>query len=182
MTASQMEATAKGATLTQADGRVVYIPKPDYTLRTDLWADAFDGTYRFWLDLPMTEELETKFGKGIFAIYGSVARGRYELEGKSVGFANEGAASLPECRAVIWMALAGGKVGIVDGAEVKVDANRARQLVDRYLVSAPAEQSWDLAFLILHTAVLGRKERPEEAGTRSSEAVPPVTPDATEAA
>lgn len=174
-----------------ANGVTLEIPTYDPTVRTDVWMDVFDGTYRFWLPVPQTQELETKCGfvddqgfrhaRGIFAIYGAVARGRYELEGRSVGFAVEGAASVAECRETIRLALIGGGTAVVDGVQVKVDASRAKQLVDNYLVPAAVEQSWDLAYLILHTMIHGRKQRPEEDGTTSKTAVRPADVEVTPA-
>lgn len=173
-----------------ANGVTLELPVPDQALRTDLWVDAFDGTYRLWLPLPQAQELEAKCGftddqgvrrpRGILAIYGAVARGRYELEGRSVGFAVEGAATIAECRETIRLALVGGGTAIVDGVQVKVDAARAKQLVDNYLAPAAVEQSWDLAYLVLHTLVHGRKQRPEEDGTTSKIAVAPAALAATE--
>lgn len=166
-----------------ANGTKIEIPAADYTMRTDLWVDAFDGTYRLFLPLAQATELETKCGgvdgegvrrpRGVFAIYGAVARGRYELEGRSVGFAAEGIATIAECRETIRLALIGGGAALVDGVETKVDAIRAKQLVENYLVPAAVEQSWDLAYLILHTLIHGRKQRPDEAGTSSRTAVFP---------
>ncbi len=173
-----------------ASGLVIELPPHDPTLRTDLWIEAFDGTYRLWLSLPEVQELEHKCGyidaegnrrpRGILGIYGAVARGRYELEGRSVGFAVEGAATVAECRETIRLALIGGGNAVVDGVQVKVDAYRAKQLVDNYLVPAAIEASWDLAYMILHTAVHGRKQRPEEDGTTSKIAVLPSDPEGEE--
>lgn len=54
------------------------------TLRTDVWVNAFDGTYRLFLDMPHVCEIERKCGFvdrngdrqpcGLFAVYGRVAR------------------------------------------------------------------------------------------------------------
>ncbi|KQN19436.1 hypothetical protein ASE86_13270 [Sphingomonas sp. Leaf33] len=157
-----------------ANGTVLEIPRYDPRHRTDLWMDVFDGTYRFFLPIALDRELEEKCnGRAIIAIYGSVARGRYELEGKSVGFSVEGAASLHECLETIRLALIGGGTAIVDGMQVRIDATRAKQLVDVYLAPAPVEASWDLAYMILHTLVHGRMQRPEEDGTTSKTAVRP---------
>lgn len=172
-----------GTTIEFANGTKVVFPAPDPTLRTDLWVDALDGTYRLFLDMPTLVELErrctyvdregNRHPMGVFAIYGAVAKGRYELEGRSVGFAVEGAASIEHCRETVRLALIGGATAIIDGETVRINAKRAGELVETYLAPAPVEDSWNLAYLILHTAIHGRKERPEEVGTRSTQAIPP---------
>lgn len=165
------------------NGMKIELLASDPTLRVDLWIDEFDGKYRLALPIPQVQELQHKCGyadndgihhpRGIFAIYGAVARGRYELEGRSVGFAVEGVATLAECRETIRLALIGGGAALVDGERVKVDAARAKQLVENYLVPAPVERSWDIAYLILHTIIHGRRQRPNEAGISSIVAVYP---------
>lgn len=176
------------------NGKTVPLRDTQNTKRTDIWVDIFDGTYRLFLNIPQMTELERKCGyrdkegnfrpRGIFEIFGSIARGRYELDGKPVGFAAEGVATLLDCRETVRQGLIGGGAAIVDGEHVRVDANRARELLEAYLEPAPVEESWTLAFIILNTVVYGREQRPDEEGTSSREAVYPtgdkLNPDAGE--
>lgn len=167
-----------------ANGTKMEISKANYTKRVDLWADLFDGTYRLFMDAPHICELERKCSyvdrdgnqraRGIFEIYGAIAKGRYELEGRSVGFAVEASASLSECRETVRLALIGGGHALVDGEQIRVDAQLARRLVDNYLVPAPVEESWNLAYLMLHTVMYGRECRPEEIGVSIHKAVFPA--------
>jgi len=156
-------------------------------LRTDVWVDAFDGTYRLFLDMPHVCEIERKCGFvdrngdrqpcGLFAVYGRVAKGRYELDGKQVGFSVEGQATITDCRETVRLALIGGGMGLVGGEQVKVTPRRAEELIATYLAPAPVEESWNLAFLILHAAIHGRPARANEAGASSMQPVPPAAAD-----
>lgn len=164
-----------------SDGIVTHAS--DQSLRTDVWVNAFDGTYRLFLDTPQIAELERKCGftdkdgnrqvRGILGIFGRVAKGRYELEGRAVGFAAEGEATIDDCRETVRLALTGGGNAIVDGERIRIDATRAKGLVLNYLVSAPIEESWNLAFLALHTAIHGRKKTEAEASVPANRAVFP---------
>lgn len=166
-----------------AGGMQMEMPSADHTLRVDLWAHIFDGQYRLLLTPPMMRELEQQCGyldhrgeyhpQGILALYGQVAKGRYELEGKSVGFAVEGKASLLTCHNVVRLALIGGGLAVVDGEAVNIRPNRAKELIEHYLVPAPAEEAWDLAYMILHTRMVGRAPSPEEEGQPRGVAVIP---------
>lgn len=162
--------------------------KPAAMKRTDIWVPAFDGIYRLWFSVPLTHELERKLGHtdregiqrslGIFAIYGSIAKGRYELEGKPIGFAVEATASIDACRETVRLGLIGGGNALVSGEQVKVTPERAKHLVETYLVPGPIEDSWNLAYLMLSTAIHGREEEPHEVGTDSRTAVFPVAAEA----
>jgi hypothetical protein len=170
-----------------AGGTQLEIPSADHTLRIDMWADIFDGKYRLLLTMPMLRELEQQCGyvdhrgefhpQGTLAIYGQVSAGRYELEGKSVGFAVEGRTSVRVCQEVVRLALIGGGLAVVNGETVNVRPQRAKELVENYLVPAPAEASWDLAYLILHTRVVGRKPLPHEVGEPTGVAIVPPADD-----
>lgn len=114
-----------------------------------------DGDYLFALKLPQLAELQTKTGVGIFALYGRVLRGRYVLEGEVVGIAHEGVAYDTDLFETIRLGLIGGGRGLVDGQEVKVDALRARQLVENYCHPAPLRESWSVAAAILTAKIEG---------------------------
>lgn len=155
-----------------AGGLVLEMPSADPSLRVDLWANIFDGQYRLLLTPHLMRELEQKCGyvdhrgdyhpQGIMALYGQVAKGRYELDGKTVGFTVEGQTSVLTCHEVVRLALIGGGLAVVNGQTIKIDPQRAGQLVANYLVHGPAEAAWDLAYIILHTRMVGRAPSPEE--------------------
>lgn len=152
-------------------------------LRTDVWVDAFDGAYRLFLDMPHICEIERKCGFvdrngdrqpcGLFAVYGRVAKGRYDLDGKQVGFAVEGEATITDCLETVRLALTGGGMAVVNGELVKVSPQRANELIDAYLKLGPVEEAWNLAFLILHAAIHGRPARENEIGVSIRQPVPP---------
>lgn len=168
------------------NGDRVVISAADQTLRTDVWVQCFDGVYRFFLGQAQIAELERKCGftdregnkqvRGIFAIFGRVAKGRYELKGEPVGLPSEGEATIDDCRETVRLALIGGGHAIVNGERVQIGAQRASQLVATYLAPAPMEQSWNLAYLALYTLIHGRKQSAAEAGTASTTAVYPDEP------
>lgn len=170
-------------TLEFADGQQTTVSKFNHPKRTDVWVKAFDGTYRLFLDLPQAVELERKSGYvdkegnqhsgSIFQVYDRLAKGRYELEGKPVGFAAEGAATVNDCRETVRLGLIGGATGIVDGEKVAVTARRALELVDTYLTNAPLEEGWTLAFLLLDAAINGREPESHEVGHSNRTAVLP---------
>ncbi len=166
-------------------GKVVPLADPAYTKRTDLWVDAFDGTYRLFLPLAQLVELERKSGYidkdgnqragSVFQVYDRVSKGRYELDGKAVGFASEGAATLNDCRETVRLALIGGGHAVVAGERVKISSRRALELVETYLSDAPLEEAWTLAFLILNAAICGREQEPHEVGHHSRTPVFPLS-------
>lgn len=141
---------------------------PSPRKRIDVWLECFDGTYRLMLGTAQVNELEAKLGgpdrqgvhqpRGLFALFGAVAAGRYALGGNPV----EGQATVRECRETIRQALIGGGVAVVDDAEVPVNAALANRLIANYLETAPAQETWDMAFVILLTAVEGRDETESE--------------------
>jgi hypothetical protein len=131
-----------------------------------------DGVYRFHLKRPQIEELERmcsypgKDGKpvplGIGAIFSRVAKGRDFLPTGDVDWSGISAAELlaseicqQDCVETIRIALIGGNRGIVGGREVRVSPDRARQLVDSYVVGQPVEDAWHYAFATLGAAMYG---------------------------
>lgn len=154
------------------------------TKRTDGWIKAFDGTYRFFLDVRQIAELERQTGftdkdgnkrpGSIFQVYDRVSKGRYEMDGQPIGLASEGAATLTDCRETVRLALIGGGHAVVAGEQVKVNPTRAMELVETYLADAPLYESWTLAFMILDATIHGREQEPHEAGTHSRVAAYPV--------
>lgn len=127
-----------------------------------------DGTYSFALKLPQLAELQEKCSAGIFKIYGRVLRGRYIIGDEIVGMAHEGEAFDTDLYETIRLGLIGGGAGLVDGVEVKVDALKARQLVERYVHPAPMREAWTLAAAVLSAKIEGfdpgpKKEEPAAA-------------------
>lgn len=169
-----IESNAPASTVELPGGMRVSFKRAPKDVRVDLWLEAFDGWYRFHLDLPRTEELERLTGKGVFAIYGALIRGRYEAAGETINFAAEATATLAECHETIRLALVGGGMGVVDGAVVKVDAPRAKQLVNAYVVPTPNVWAWNVAAAILDTRIEGRPARPEEIGADLTKPVVPA--------
>lgn len=114
-----------------------------------------DGSYLFDLKLPQLAELQDKRRAGVFAIYARVLKGRYTLDGLPVPVLSEAEAFAEDLFETIRLGLIGGGRGLVDGAEVKVSALRARELIERYCHSAPLSESWSLAAAILGARIVG---------------------------
>lgn len=150
------------------------------TRHTDIHLEFADGEYCFALLLPQTIELEKNCGstdadgftrrKGLIAIFSDVAVGLAVLEGKIIGDPLYGRASAFECREVIRLALIGGGKGVVNGAEIAVNAVKARELCEAYVDNAPVIERWTLAAAILRAAVEGppqpKKDEPAKAPAR----------------
>lgn len=150
--------------------------RDDHTVRVDLWLREFDGTYRFALPMPQMTELERQCGdRGIFAIYGGLAAGRYRLDGQPVNAPHEGQGGSRDVFETVRLGLIGGGVGVVNGEQIKVTPQIAADLVDTYLRPAPMERAWNIAFAILDARINGRGATEQEiaAGNDSRTAVIP---------
>lgn len=124
-----------------------------------------DGDYLLALRLPQIIELQRLCDAGIFVIHGRVLKGRYSLGADGVlAVPSEGESHVLDIYETIRLALIGGGQGSVNGAEVKVNALRARQLVETYCHTQPLKDSWEIAASILHALIEGyegQKKSPE---------------------
>ena len=138
-----------------------------------------DGDYTFALPVTQLLELQRLCGAGIFTIYGRVLKGRYILEGGlKFGVPGECEAHALDVYETIRLGLIGGNSGLVNGQQVTVNANRARELVEIYAhPPVPLKEAWDVAAAILFAAIEGhgeddQKKSPEpveaKASTRST--------------
>lgn len=139
-----------------------------------------DGDYICALRMPQLFELEEKCGyvdaagnrrkRGVFAIYGDLVAGIDVVDGQPVVYPHLSNASAFDIREVIRLGLIGGAKGLVNGAEVEVNAIAARQLVERYVDPFPLERSWSTAVAIVKAAVTGyeppKKDGPAEGPAR----------------
>ncbi|MBI1682389.1 GTA-gp10 family protein [Caulobacter hibisci] len=130
-----------------------------------------DGAYLFKLNGPQRAELQRLCGvkanhpqygpidvpTGLGAIVSRVLKGRYQKpDGNGTwGHIEDGAWHDADLDETIRLGLIGGGRGLVNGQEVKVDALRARQLIDTYVKTAPRSQAWNLAAAILWTCCQG---------------------------
>lgn len=136
--------------------------------------DFADGNYRFWLPLPEVVELERKTGTSILVIEERL-RGAIGVDGE-LGVANApdpifvflggGSATVADVRETLRLALQGGGGGLVDGQEVEVGPNTARQLVDAYVYPARpfsegVVQAWRVLHAAIHGVQLSAKKKPE---------------------
>ncbi|MEI5687744.1 hypothetical protein [Sphingomonas kyungheensis] len=139
-----------------------------------------DGVYRFHLQRAQIQELERKCSYqakngemiplGIGAIFSRVAKGRSFLPTGEVDWSAITQAELlaseicqMDCVETIRLALIGGNRGIVDGEELRVGPDRARQLVDTYVVGQPVEDAWHYAFASLGALMYGVAAPDEQA-------------------
>ena len=122
---------------------------------TALELEFADGEYTFDLKLPQLAELQEKRGCGIFKLYGRVVQGRYIFEGQTIASTVEGEAYAEDLFEVIRLALIGGNAGVVAGEEIKVSANLARRLVERYSHEAPLKEAWAIAAAVLGARIEG---------------------------
>lgn len=118
-----------------------------------------DGEYRFWLPLPQVVELERKTGASILAIEERL-RAAIGADGPQEDptfvFLGGGSATVADVRETLRLALWGGGGGLVDGQEVEVGPNTARQLVDAYVYPArPFSEGVVQAWRVLHAAIHG---------------------------
>jgi hypothetical protein len=118
-----------------------------------------DGEYRFWLPLPEVVELERKTGSSIIAIEERL-RAAIGADGSQDDpvfvFLGGGAATVADVRETLRLALQGGGGGLVDGQEVEVGPNMARQLIDAYVYPArPLSEGVVVAWRVLHAALHG---------------------------
>lgn len=118
--------------------------------------DFADGRYSFWLALPHVVELERKCGgKSVFAMYDAMGAGLGTV-GDDPVYMGGGTAMVTEIRETIRLGLIGGNSGLVDGAEIEVGPNTARNLVDTYTFPArPLVEGLHIAWTILHAAIVG---------------------------
>jgi len=115
-----------------------------------------DGDYRFWLGLPQVVELERKCGdKSVFAMYDAMGAG-LGIDGATPVYLGGGSAMVTEIRETIRLGLIGGKSGMVDGAEIEVGPQAARELVEGYVFpNRPMVEGLHVAWSILHAAIVG---------------------------
>lgn len=132
-----------------------------------------DGEYRFWLPLPQVFELERKTGDTSILVLEERLRDAIGVDEKGeYVFTGGGAAMTLDVRETIRLGLIGGNSGMVDGEEVEVGPQLAKQLVDNYAYPArPLEEGVVLAWRILHAAIHGvrlkKKAEPEQAESPS---------------
>jgi hypothetical protein len=120
-----------------------------------------DGVYRCALGLAQIDELQTKTGAGIGALYARVLQGRPPGDIR-VGHPGYAAFHLADLRETIRQGLIGGGEGLVDDQPVKVSALRANEILDRYITHMPLVEQWNLAAAILYALVEGYEPTDEE--------------------
>lgn len=126
-----------------------------------------DGTYTFKLGLAQINELETKCGTGIGAIYARLLKGRYRAQdGEEFGLPLEAEFRNIDLVETIRQGLIGGGRGEVDGQSVVVTTIRANELVERYVVDRPRLEAWETATAVLSALIEGyeppKKDEPGE--------------------
>ncbi len=120
-----------------------------------------DGEYLFALGLKQINEIQNRTGLGIGAVYARLSKGRFfrktDMGEIAFGDGMQGDYNMDDILSVIRQGLIGGNFGLVDGEEVKVDANRAQQLIDNYVLAEgrPLEDAWTLAHSILSARIVG---------------------------
>lgn len=128
-----------------------------------------DGEYDFRLGLAQINEIQNRCGTGIGAVFARVLKGRFfqvTPEGQvAIGDPSQAEYRIEDLLATIRQGLIGGGKGVVDGAEVVVDAARANQLVENYVASGaqPLKDAWALAAAILSVAIEGYDPPGEQA-------------------
>jgi hypothetical protein len=136
----------------------------------DLLLNFADGEYRFELTVLQIAELQEKCGAGVGEIFARLYRGRL-VDGNDVLFvATEAQFRSEDIFETIRLGLIGGGKGWVNEAEVKVDAFRARVLLERYVHPRPLIDSWQLATAILAARVVGYDDgRPKGVGDKPAQ-------------
>lgn len=120
-----------------------------------------DGEYTFRLGLAQIDEIQTRCNAGIGAVFARIAKGRFFRQTASgeiaIGDPLQAEYRVEDIISVVRHGLIGGGKGVVDGQEVKVDAARANQLINNYLLAdgIPLEAGWTLAHAILAATIVG---------------------------
>lgn len=143
-----------------------------------------DGEYDFALPLAQIKELQNRCDDGIGVIYARVLKGRlFQMtpQGQvAIGNPLESAYRIEDVVNTIRQGLLGGARGVVDGEEIKVDAVRANQLIESYVLAPgfPLKDAWALAAAILASRIEGyepaEKAVPAADKKKEPEAVAPA--------
>lgn len=126
-----------------------------------------DGVYDFRLGLAQLNEIQDRCDAGIGQVFARLVKGRFfkltpagEI---AIGDPLQAEYRAEDIVATIRQGLIGGGKGVVDGQEVRVDAERANKLIERYVLGegCPLKDAWALAAAILTVAIEGY-DPPEE--------------------
>lgn len=145
-----------------------------------------DGSYLFRFGLKQLEEHDEKCGP-LGEVFARVLRGRGKMpDGTPVSMSHLGGYRHVDLRETVRLALIGGGQGSVNEQPVKVDAVKARVLVERYFDGRPMEENWKLAAAILEATCVGYEEpdrfQPLMPGDQPDEEVGEARPGKSEAA
>lgn len=127
-----------------------------------------DGDYTFRLRMREILAIEEKCKARIGAVHRHVLQGWYAPDGASA-FANplQGDYGVQEIIEICRQGLIGGGKGFVDGREIEVGDHLATHLVRTYLEpdnGNPLSKAWELAVVILQTALNGYE--PKDSGAQ----------------
>lgn len=140
--------------------------------------DFADGTYRFWLPMPQTIELERNCGqrddqgklhpKSIMTLFEQINEAMGPDGNGSAVWIGGGAASPFELNEVIRLGLIGGNHGEAGGMVIEVGPIVAKRLVAEYGYPArPVREVMGHAWRILYAAIVGidvKKKAPAKPG------------------
>lgn len=122
---------------------------------TDLVTNFGDGVYRFWLPMKEVNEFEGKFGP-LLAMEPRLRSAVGLDDNDKPVFIGGGAAEGAACREVLRLGLIGGNCAEIDGEELEVGPQRARELIDLYSwPNRPLGETAALAWRILAAAIYG---------------------------
>lgn len=128
-------------------------------MRTEIELEFGDGKYLFKLPLVQINELQSKTGLGIGALYAKLLQGRYIYapdNDATMGMPTQANYAAADVIEPIRLGLIGGGQGIVDGVPVKVTPLVANRLVENYVYPArPFMEAWTLATSVLSVVVEG---------------------------
>lgn len=130
-------------------------------METSITLEFADGEYHFALGLRQINEIQNICDMGIGAVFARVARGIYHRKSEAgellFGDPTQSEYRMEDLTAIIRQGLIGGGRGTVDGVSVSVDATRANQLIEAYVLAErqPIEKSWKLAYTILAGRIIG---------------------------
>ncbi|HVH49964.1 MAG TPA: hypothetical protein VM760_08840 [Sphingomicrobium sp.] len=133
-----------------------------------------DGEYRFWLPMPQVIELQRKCGmldndgrlhpKSILTIFDQISEGMGQDGSGNVLWLGGGSVLANEVNEVLRLGLIGGNNALIDGQEVTVGPNRAKELVEQYGFPArPLSEVMAHAWRVLHAAIVGIDVKKKEA-------------------
>lgn len=140
-----------------------------------------DGSYTFALPIARINELQSKTGIGIGALFNRVLKGVARVGDQIVLAPSAAEFYLADIYETVRQGLIGGGRGIVDDQEVIVTPAVAERLMKNYVLpesGQPLRDAWSMAAAILGACVVGFDEPKKKDGASEETTPEPILTDA----